>query len=76
MCALAYTMWLEEIRRRTDIEVQAALFARVMGNDVPLPDHDSIRRRFDELLVEEPAGLSLPTDRRALLLEAFGMRGR
>lgn len=72
---MAYTMWLEELQRRIDIETQAALMARMFGQDVPVPDGPALRRRFDEMLSEEPRGLSMPTSRTELLLEAFGRRG-
>lgn len=73
MCALAYTLWLEEINRRIDIDTQAALFARAMGGEAEIPDAYAIRARFDELLRQEPAGI--PTTRKAVLLEAFGVSG-
>ena len=51
--------------------------ARMTGAQVPLPDEDAIRRRFDELLYEEPADVSaIPDDRTALLREAYGLTGR
>jgi hypothetical protein len=73
VCAVAYVLWLEEVNRQTDIQTQAALFARAMGGEVEIPDRMQIRARFDQLLAEEPAGR--PTSRRAVLLEAFGVSG-
>lgn len=70
-------MWFEECRRRFDIEVQIAVFARAMGNDIPIPDPDKFRRRFDELLAEDPGGSAeLPTERTEILREAFGTNVR
>lgn len=73
---MAYTEWFGEVRRRIDIETQVAVFARAMGNDVPIPDLEEMRRRFDTLLAEDPfagAGMGdIPTERLAILREAFG----
>lgn len=57
-----------------DVQVQGALFARAMGNDVPVPDRDEALARFDALLCEDlipvaPAEMT----RRDVLLEAFGL---
>lgn len=74
MCAVAYVLWLEELHRNIDVQIQAALFARAMGNDVDIPDPHAIRTRFDEMLRAVPAGVG-PQSRRAVLLEAFGVSG-
>jgi len=74
VCALAYVLLLEDLNRRIATETQAALFARAMGGDVPVPDPVELRRRFDELLAEEPQQAK-PMSRGSVLAEAFGLRG-
>lgn len=71
---MAYVLLVAELDRRIDVETQAALFARAMGADVPIPDSDEIRRRFDEMLRAVPNELGdVPSDRTELLREAYGL---
>lgn len=73
MCAAAYVLLLEQLRRRVEVETQAALYARAAGRDVEVPDPVAIRHRFDELLAAEPVRVT--STRQGVLLEAFGLGG-
>lgn len=66
-------MW-DEVQRRLDVDIQAALFTRAMGGEVEVPDPAAVRARFDELLCAEPAGVGVAT-RTQILREAFGLSG-
>lgn len=54
-------------------EIQAALFARMSGHDVEVPDLHEARQRLHALLHAEPVGSTVPTSREAVLREAFGL---
>lgn len=76
MCAVAYAMLLDEIRRRVDIERQAALMAQMFGAHVEMPDEDKLRRRLDEMLCRAPAREAAMMTRIDVLREAMGLGRR
>lgn len=45
------------------------------GHEVEVPDLHDARRRFIDLLHAEPVGGAAPTNRDAVLREAFGLTG-
>lgn len=56
LCALAYTLQVEELDRLSAVHYQAAAMAQAQGAKVELPDLMAARRAFDAWLVEDPQG--------------------
>lgn len=54
LCALSYTLQVEELDRITAANYQAAVMAQAQGAKVEVPNIAAVRRQFDEWLMEDP----------------------